>query len=443
MFFYYLGFIAVNPLVRSLPVKKECWAVKVGVFVAAVMVVLSMGSASAMACQVNLEGTLNRAHYKLRIPHDWNRTLILYAHGYSYLERDAGQGDLSYADAAPGGSVMEDYLLANGYAVAGSTFSSDGWAVDEGMSDTRALRNYFVSRFHPDRIILVGYSMGSIIALKSAETRPSEYDGVIAGCSIGSGTTQIFDAMGDLALAYDVALGWPDTWGSPQTVDPSLNFWTDVLPGLGASLSDPNNMGKFEFIRVLFDMPMEGFYAAPQSFMIFDMFFDTQARSEMQARAGGPTVDNSTHYYSMSEEKKEYLRYFGVDSNVLLAKMNARTDMARSKKVGRYLRQNADFNGRLKMPVITLRNTVDGITPSWHDTAYLETVETAGRTDRLLQVFANGLNHCRFSPEQLLKTIKAMESWLDTHRKPGMYMFPEQDGFVHDFKPSPWPVGTK
>ena len=33
------------------------------------------------------EGVLNEAPYKILVPDNWNRDLLLYAHGYGYIER--------------------------------------------------------------------------------------------------------------------------------------------------------------------------------------------------------------------------------------------------------------------------------------------------------------------------------------------------------------------
>ena len=64
---------------------------------------------------VELEGTLNRADYKILVPDPWNGTLLVYAHGYYGKFPDE-------PDAAPGGEAGEITLLTMGYAVAGTSF---------------------------------------------------------------------------------------------------------------------------------------------------------------------------------------------------------------------------------------------------------------------------------------------------------------------------------
>ena len=116
--------------------------------------------------------------YKIRVPETWNGVLLVYAHGYS--------ANFGGADAAPGGTPMEDFLLSLGFAVAGSSYQADGWAVKEGLQDTASLTNFFKGKVgNPDKVILWGFSMGSVIAFESAERFPGIYDGVIAGCDTG------------------------------------------------------------------------------------------------------------------------------------------------------------------------------------------------------------------------------------------------------------------
>jgi len=268
-------------------------------------------------------GMLNDAPYKIRVPENWNGELLVYAHGIYYLERwnPATQFDFSYADAAPGGQAMEEFLLSRGFALAGTTFRGTGFQVKEGTHDLVSLVGLFkhlVGR--PSRTILIGYSMGSLIALKSAEEVPI-YDGVIAGCTIGSGTTKIQDLAGVGALAYATLFGWPAGWGTWDDVRDDIDFNDEVVPVLMSQLSDPNNIPKFEFLRVLFGGgtrlgdPMDGYYENP-GWLFLIMFGITEARGELEARAKGPIVQNVDHVYTLSDADKGYLMWLSDSGRI-------------------------------------------------------------------------------------------------------------------------------
>lgn len=385
---------------------------------------------------VELEGTLNRAAYKIRVPVNWNGTLLVYAHGYTE--------DVPPPWAAPGYEDGEDFLFSMGYAIAGTSNRSGGWAVKEGIQNTLALTNFFRGHVgNPDRIILWGFSMGSVITFKSIEKYPGIYDGAIAGCAVGAGAAKNYDGALALALAYDVTFDWPESWGSVGDVRDELDFDTEVAPVLSGQAMNPANFGLFEFIRLVNDLPWEQFYTPPSAWLFTDMFFVTQARAELEWRAHGPVAQNLDHFYSLTSEEIIYLDPLlyplGLDATTLLAEMNARTDIEARLPSRKYVERYADYTGNLKRPVITIHTTVDGLVHVANEGVYRDTVSEAGKEDLLVQVYVESVGHCTFTPDQLYCTILAMEFWLDSGIKPGPGFFPVGLGFVPGFEPPPWP----
>ena len=405
----------------------------------AVVVGVALSVVATSVSARDLEGSIGGAAYKIRVPDNWNRTLLIYAHDYRDKADHAGETDERQADAAPGGELFEALLLAQGYALAGSAYSEDGWAVQEGITDTHALVKEFRHRVgKPDRTILWGFSLGSIITFKSIEKYPDLYDGAIAACGVGVGTPRVTDRGADLATAYDVTFGWPAVWGTPGDVRDDLDFETEVAPILLAQVTSPANLGYFEFIRLVNHLPEEDFYSG-SNWLFTDMFFNTEARAELERRAGGPIVQNRNHTYSLTQEEQAYLGTLGINANVLLNDMNARRYLSGKKSARRYLDRYATYTGKLQRPVLTIHTTVDGLVTVDNEFEYRKTVEGAGRTSFLLQMFTDSVGHCTFTPEQLVSSVKAMESWLSTQTRPGPAFFPESLGFVPDFQPPPWP----
>jgi alpha-beta hydrolase superfamily lysophospholipase len=407
---------------------------------------LACVASSAAVDSRDFTGVLNDAPYKIRVPtNDWNGVLILHSHWYYYpppLE----------PEAAHGGTATEDFLLSNGYAVAGSTFRGSGWQVKEGTHDLVALSGLFNDLVgKPAKRILVGYSMGSLIALKSAEEVPL-YDGAIPMCSL-AGTTPVFRGReAALALAYATAFGWPTEWGTWFDVRDDLSFFGDVYPVVLAQLMDPSNIGKFEFIRLLFHLPLEGFYAAPppeNPALLFLMLGATEASAEIEKRAKGYVSENAGHVYSLTQAEKDYLLSLGVDAEWLLESMNAGTTITAGIPQRQYADKYFDPTGDLRMPVLTVHSIRDHEYPAHFETRILEKVQAASREDLLLQVYTDDFGHCSFTDVQLLAAIQAMESWLDTGTKPDSNpatseFFPHSKGFV---VPDPgllvWPIGKK
>jgi len=383
---------------------------------------------------VELEGTLNRADYKIRVPINWNGTLLVYAHGYYGKFPDE-------PDAAPGGEAGEITLLTMGYAVAGTSFRGTGWAVKEGIQNTLALTNFFRGKVgNPDRIILWGFSMGSVIAFKSIEKYPGIYDGAIAGCAVGAGAPMNWDGALAFSLAYDVAFVWPSSWGSVGDVRDDLDFETDVYPILLGQVTNPANSGLFEFIRLVCNHPNDEFYDPPGYWLFKDMLYATEYRAELEWRAKGPVTQNLDHVYSLTPADIAYLNILGVNAIDLLSEMNARTNIEARLPSRKYMERYSDYSGKLKRPVITIHNTADGLVHVANESVYWDTVFSAGKDDMLVQVYIDSVGHCAFEPAQILNVLEAMEYWITTGNPPlPKYLFFLAPGFDNIFMPPPWP----
>ena len=104
----------------------------------AAAIALGLAVPAATAAPTVIEGEKNGAPYRIVVPENWNGTLVVHAHGYRDLADHPGEVDDRSAPASPS-PALEPALLAQGYALAGSAYKTNGWAVDEGIEDTRAL----------------------------------------------------------------------------------------------------------------------------------------------------------------------------------------------------------------------------------------------------------------------------------------------------------------
>lgn len=415
------------------------------VFAASLLLLFSVQFANA-APPIDDSGEIYGAPYRIRVPENWNGTLLIYAHGYRDKADHPGEVDNRSADVAPS-AALEPVLLAQGYALAGSAYKDNGWAVQEGIDDLRNLAIYF--RFHighPQKTILWGFSMGSVITFESMERYGFLYDGALAGCAVGAGSSQSWDAAGDLALAYDKLFGMPTTWGTPGNVRDDLDFETEVQPKLIAEVSNPANFPKFEFIRLVTGTPGRGINPpAPPAFypgwVFTDMFFTTEARAELERRARGPIVQNLNRDYNLTAAEKAYLVALGVPAPVIdnwLVILNAERNISAPFYSRFYLKRNADYTGRINNPILTLHTLYDPLVAVSQEREYLQTVENARRGRYLYQAYTNGNGHCNFTGEQLVISVNSINSWVRTNNKPTAANFPTALGFLPDtFVPPP------
>lgn len=402
---------------------------------------------SSIHAPISLDGVLHGAPYAIRVPANWNGTLLVYAHIYRFKGGLLGfpENRLAVPTLSPRDSIespeMEAYLLERGYALAGSAFRENGWAVEEGKQDTLALTKFFTSRIgRPRRTIIMGASMGSLVALHAAENLPNVYDGAICLCGATAGFTRLYDFIGDTAVAYAIAFGWPSQWGTVENVRDNLDFETEVLPVVLAQLQNPVNRGRWEFFRLVNRLPLPGFYDNNGIGLLTAMFYATEGRAEMEQRAGGPGAYNLDHSFTLTDAEKLYLAGLGVDVESLLRQMNlAGTSLYPEWKARRYVEQNYEPTGWLRRPVLTLKSPNDINSPA-NEWVLRATVRSLWRGPYLAFAWTNNpFGHCNFTQEQLLASVQAMERWIRTGSRPTEADFPASSGFLHGYEPPPWP----
>ncbi|MEO5575316.1 MAG: hypothetical protein ABIR67_02925 [Gaiellaceae bacterium] len=406
----------------------------------AVVVALGLFVPAATAAPTVLTGELNGAPYRIVVPEDWNGTLVVHAHGYRDAADHAGEVDDRSAPASPS-AALEPTLLGMGYALAGSAYKTNGWAVQDGIHDTKALVSHFRSAVgKPNRTLLWGFSMGSLVTLALAEQTAGHFDGYLAACAVAAGAPRAWDGAVATSLAYHAAFGWPAAWGSIGDVRDDLDFDTEVFPKMFGEFLNPANFFKFEFIRLVTGAAPSAFPSpAYPSWIATNMFFATEARAELERRAGGPVGQNLTHVYSLSPADRAYLMTFGVNVDGLLATMNAGRTISAPPFARNYVEHWADYSGKIKKPVLTMHTQTDTLVPVSHEAAYAATVAGAGRSGLLAQAFTSGNGHCAFTGPQLVTALTALDGWVATGQKPGAASFPAAFGFLPGFMAPAWP----
>jgi len=147
-------------------------------------------------------GELDSGAYEVQLPTSWNGTLLLWSHGYraaSASPPDFAEPDRS-AESAPSDEVAE-LLLAQGYALAGSSYRTNGWAVQDGVQAGEEVYQLFRDSIgQPRRTYVWGASMGGLISQLLSEKHPEWVSGAAPECGAVAGTTENLD--GALAIGY-------------------------------------------------------------------------------------------------------------------------------------------------------------------------------------------------------------------------------------------------
>src|SRR5215467_14905138 len=103
-------------------------------------------------------GTLaDGATYLIEVPAHYRHVLFLYSHGY------VPPGSSNPAQDV-GDPITGSWLLSHGYALAGSSYASTGWAIAQALSDQIVTLHVFRKMVgRPRRTIAWGHSLGGLI----------------------------------------------------------------------------------------------------------------------------------------------------------------------------------------------------------------------------------------------------------------------------------------
>ncbi len=142
----------------------------------------------------------------------WNGTLVLYSHGY------VAPGSANPATDA-GDPVTGGWLLDHGYALAGSSYATTGWAIQQAIPDQIDTLNIFDTMFgKPQRTIAWGHSLGGIITAGLLQDHPSRFTAALPMCGVLAG------GVGTWNLALD------SEFAIQQLIDPKLQVVNILNP---------------------------------------------------------------------------------------------------------------------------------------------------------------------------------------------------------------------
>jgi hypothetical protein len=183
------------------------------------------GGALRVALPFDLVEVLDWAKFKIRVPKNWNGTLLVYLQAIKM--GTPPPEPLLVPPVLPGSQPpLEETLLSRGYALAASEIGNMDSQQKEAVQDSLALTSYFRGRVgDPARVILWGTSAGGLSTLKMIEDYPRAFEGAIATCTPAAGVPRNMDRKLDFSLAYAVTFGWPaDKWGPLENLRQGLNF---------------------------------------------------------------------------------------------------------------------------------------------------------------------------------------------------------------------------
>jgi len=359
------------------------------------VLVLMLGVTAPGVADDVVDGRLGPgALYRLVRPTNWNGRLVVYAHGYVTRSQPVA--------LPPEADLLIGLLVPQGFAVAYSSYSENGWAVKDGTQRTHQMIGAFTARFGPpSRVYLGGASMGGLIAIKLVEGHTGAFDGVVAACAASGGTRQQYDYLANTRALFDAV--YPGVLpGDAGAVPPGTDIPTAIVqPALLAMQASP--AGALAIAAI--DQTPVPFSSAAEL-----------AESIATALTGHALsfVDLVPELHGKKYFDNRDVAYTGALPPLVLAGINATVDrFVASPSALNYMEQYYEPTGDLEIPMLMLSTSRDPVVPGFHQESYLNRVAAAGQSSWLVQRTVDRYGHCNFTPAELATAFTDLAAWVE------------------------------
>jgi pimeloyl-ACP methyl ester carboxylesterase len=373
------------------------------------------------------------ATYLIQVPANWNKTLVLYSHGYVV------QGSSNPAEDV-GDPITGAYLLAHGYALGGSSYATTGWAIQQALPDQIEVLDTFNKLVGtPSRTIAWGHSLGGMVTAGLVQRYPTRFDAALPMCGVVGGSVGNWNQALDSAFAFDILLGSGSGLQLVDITDPIGNL--EIALGiLTAAQKTAQGRARIALAAALGDTPgwfnplspepSSTNYVAQEKnqddwLSQIDFPFAFALRAEVEGRAGGnPSWNNGVDYTKQLGNSVDFAEVqalyqkAGLDLDADLLAVNSAARIKAKPSSVAYLKRNIIFNGQIPIPVLTLHTKGDGLVVVENESAYKNVVD-AGKDGKFLrQVFVHRAGHCAFTPAETVVAFQKLVDRLDTGKWP-------------------------
>lgn len=401
------------------------------VFPLAVGLVLALLFAGNVYAQVTTTtGTLpHGAAYLIEKPASWNGTLFLYSHGYVV------PGSVNPAQDV-GDAGTRFFMLSNGFALAGSSYATTGWAIHEALRDQIEVLEQFKSLYgKPALTIAWGHSLGGIITAGLIQRHPDRFDAALPMCGVLSGGVATWNTALDSEFAFKTLIAPGSGLQMVNITDPFANL-NLAETFLAAAQASPQGQARLALVSALSDgpgwfnpaapEPAEDDFASQEANQFLwaanvDFPFLFALRAELEFRAGGNASSNEGVDYRKQlahsidrEEVKALYKQAGLDLDADLDTLNDAVRVSADPEALEYLEHNIIFNGEIHIPVLTMHTEGDGLVVVENESAYKKVVDEAGNEEFLRRTFVHRAGHCTFTPAETITAVETLLHRLNT-----------------------------
>ena len=352
--------------------------------------------------------------YALYLPRQWNGAAVFYAHGIRDVLDPVGLQDQD------GYSAIRDQLGALGFAVAYSSFSENGFAVEDAVRRTHQLRGLFASRFgKPTRSFLLGHSLGALAVMKLAEQFPEQYDGAVPVCGMTGGTQLQLDYVVNVRALFD--------YFYPGTLPGSAS---EPVPGYVIDVAKRNEIIAKVSANPLGMLVIASTAQTPIEFTTSAQLVESLLNALFYHARG---ADNVLAFVNVKFPVSTVGVTYSPRPNLIVPPLNMPTVAAilngvnsqiprftADPSAAEWAAKNFTPSGAIRIPTITLHNPWDRLVPSFHEDSLAKRVNDSGATSLLVQRrnMAWGYGHCAIPAAAQVQAVTDLAHWTQTGIRP-------------------------
>jgi pimeloyl-ACP methyl ester carboxylesterase len=347
-----------------------------------------MATCLAAAAHAKTEfGKLDAAAFRIDVPDDWNHGLVVYYHGYSAENHGGG-----FDEKKPLDPRLAAFTKA-GYAVLQSGYSRGGWALEQAVPETEALRRYFVEKYgKPNETWVAGASMGGMLTVLTIEQSPENYAGGLDLCGAVADTPTLFTRAFDARVLFDYY--FPGTLPNPAKVPADFELSEKLGKKVATLLqSKPEAASALRRIEGLHEKDLPGV-----------LLFVTWLLKDIEQRSGGNPFDNRNTVYTGTPNDNALnngVKRYAADPGALA-----------------YLQRFYTPTGHLTKPVLAIHTTYDELVPPSVPGNYALLARTAGAGDFFVVQYVKHDGHCNITPEEIGRGFEELRQWTQKSLRP-------------------------
>lgn len=360
-----------------------------------VLMVTAIGNLQAQTIAKIDSGSINGANYRIVFPENWQKKLVMYAHGYEFMGAQPRQSK------NPQWLKQISVFLERGFAVAASDYQYQGFALPQGVDDTEALRQYFIKKYgKPDSTFMVGHSMGGGVTLATIENFGQYYNGGLPLCPLSSRPylqcRKEFDMYATFnGLFPSVVTSLKDIFdvSKPYQAQDGRKMFAKAT-AIKKSIIAKDSVLAAAFAK-RFDLKLDD--------LPFSLFFNENVLRDLAQKAGGNPFDNTNTVYSGFPNDLEV----NQKAERLAATVNP------DKIFAKY-----DRTGNIQKPVVAMHTIYDQLIPPVYGIVNFENmVHQQGKDQYFTVKYTNGQAHCAFTPQQTGKAFDELRTWVKIGQK--------------------------